>query len=118
MTYIAGARLEEHKAVRVALTNIYGIGQGKAVQLANQLGISKNVKVHDLTKYQIDQLEELISQNHVIRWELKRREAKDIKRLISISSYRGIRHQKGLPLRGQRTHTNARTSRKRTQPRA
>lgn len=70
------------------------------------------IKIKELTKYQIDQIEQMIDQDHVVHWELKRGERADIERFISISRYRGIRHQDGLPLRGQRTHTNARTCRK------
>nr|GMD88277.1 ribosomal protein S13 [Ipomoea batatas] len=77
-----------------------------------RLGISGNIKIKELTKYQIDQIEQMIGQDHVVHWELKRGERADIERLISISCYRGIRHQDGAPLRGQRTHTNARTCRK------
>ncbi|KAF6994603.1 hypothetical protein CFC21_011265, partial [Triticum aestivum] len=84
----------------------------KAIQLRYRLGISGNIKMNELTKYQIDQIEQMIAQDHVVHWELKRGERADIERLISISRYRGIRHQDGSPLRGQRTHTNARTARK------
>ncbi|THU50677.1 hypothetical protein C4D60_Mb06t22820 [Musa balbisiana] len=76
-------------------------------------GTNGNIKIQELTKYQINQMEQMISQDHVVNWELKRGERSDIKQLISISPYRGIRHQDGSPLHGQRTHTNARTSRKR-----
>nr|ULQ69641.1 ribosomal protein S13 [Juncus alatus] len=68
--------------------------------------------MNELTKYQIDQIEQMISQDLVVHWEWKRGERADIERFISISCYRGIRHKDGLPLRGQRTHTNARTARK------
>lgn len=112
MLYISGARLVPDKQVRIALTKIYGIGPKKAIQVCYRLGISGNIKMNELTKYQIDQISQMIGQDHVVHWELKRGERADIERLISISCYRGIRHQDGLPLRGQRTHTNARTFRK------
>lgn len=112
MLYISGARLVADKEVRIALTKIVGIGLKKAIQLCYRLGISGNIKIKELTKYQIDQIEEMIGQDHLVHWELKRGERADIEGFISISSYRGIRHQDGLPLRGQRTHTNARTCRK------
>ncbi|YP_009477644.1 ribosomal protein S13 (mitochondrion) [Nymphaea colorata] len=112
MSYIGGARLVPDEKVRIALTKMAGIGPKKAIQVCYRLGISENIKMNELTKYQIDLLEQVIGQDHVVHWELKRGERADIERLISISCYRGIRHQDGLPLRGQRTHTNARTARK------
>nr|QKO27387.1 ribosomal protein S13 [Tacca leontopetaloides] len=113
MSYIKGARSVPDKEVRIASTKMDGIGPKKAIQLRYRLGISGNILIKDLTKYQIDQIEEILGQDHVVHWELKRGERADIERLISISRYRGIRHQDGSPLRGQRTHTNARTCRKR-----
>nr|ADG85275.1 ribosomal protein S13 [Silene noctiflora]AEM46218.1 ribosomal protein S13 [Silene noctiflora]AJP34463.1 ribosomal protein S13 [Silene noctiflora] len=115
MPYISGARLVDDKQVKIALTKISGIGRKKGLQLSARLGLSENIKIKELTKYQIDKIEEIIEQEHIVHWELKRSERTDIDRLISISCYRGIRHQDGLPLRGQRSHTNARTSRKRIQ---
>ena len=112
MFYLSGARLLPDEQVRIASTKIHGIGPKKAIQLCYRLGISGNIKMNELTKYQIHQISKMISQDHVVHWELKRGERADIERLISISRYRGIRHQDGSPLRGQRTHTNARTSRK------
>nr|WCO87436.1 ribosomal protein S13 [Myricaria elegans]WRQ18415.1 ribosomal protein S13 [Myricaria laxiflora] len=112
MSYISGARLVADKKVKIALTKIDGIGPKKAIQVCYRLGISDNIKIKELTKYQIEKIEQMISQDHVVHWELKRGERADIERLISISCYRGIRHQDGLPLRGQRTHTNARTCRR------
>lgn len=112
MSSISGARLVDDKQVKIASTKMDGIGPKKAIQLCYRLGISDNIKIKDLTKYQIDQIEEMIGQDHLVHWELKRGERADIERLISISCYRGIRHQDGLPLRGQRSHTNARTCRK------
>nr|ARX11155.1 ribosomal protein S13 [Triantha glutinosa]QKO27374.1 ribosomal protein S13 [Tofieldia coccinea] len=112
MSYISGARSVPDEQVRIASRKMVGIGPKKAIKVRYQLGISGNIKMNELTKYQIDQIEEILGQDHVVHWELKRRERADIERLISISRYRGIRHQDGSPLRGQRTHTNARTFRK------
>nr|UTT74622.1 ribosomal protein S13 [Erythropalum scandens] len=112
MSYISGARSVADKQVRIASTKIYGIGPKKAIQIRYRLGISGNIKRKELTKYQIDQISQMIGLNYGVHWELKRVERADIERLISISRYRGIRHQDGSPLRGQRTHTNARTCRK------
>nr|QKE23367.1 ribosomal protein S13 [Teucrium simplex]QKE23580.1 ribosomal protein S13 [Teucrium omeiense] len=115
MFSISRTRLVTDKQVRIASTKIYGIGLKKSIQLRYRLGIRGNIKFKELTKYQIYQIEEILGQEHVVHWELERREGADIKRLISISCYRGIRHKKGSPLRGQRTHTNARTCRKQMQ---
>nr|QKO27356.1 ribosomal protein S13 [Evodianthus funifer]QKO27357.1 ribosomal protein S13 [Dianthoveus cremnophilus]QKO27358.1 ribosomal protein S13 [Thoracocarpus bissectus] len=112
MSYISGAKSVPDEQVRIASTKMDGIGPKKAIQVRYRLGISGNIKMNELTKYQIDQIEQMIGQDHVVNWELKRGERADIERLISISRYRGIRHQDGSPLRGQRTHTNARTFRK------
>jgi small subunit ribosomal protein S13 len=110
MFYLSGARLLPDEQVRIASTKIHGIGPKKAIQLCYRLGISGNIKINELTKSQIHQISKILSQEHVVHWELKRRERADIERLISISRYRGIRHKERLPLRGQRTHTNARTA--------
>nr|QXE44249.1 ribosomal protein S13 [Sciadopitys verticillata]BDC46307.1 ribosomal protein S13 [Sciadopitys verticillata] len=109
--FLLGTRLLPNEQVRIAPTKIYGIGPKEATRVCSRLGISENIKVNESTKYQIDQIERIIGQNYVVRWELKRVKRADIERLIPISRYRGIRHQDGLPLRGQRTHTNARTCR-------
>lgn len=111
MSYISGARSVADKQVRIASTKMDG--PKKAILVRYRLGISGNIKKKELTKSQIDQIEQMIGQDHVVHWELKRGERADIERLISIFCYRGIRHQDGSPLRGQRTHTNARTCRKR-----
>lgn len=110
MSYIYGARSVADEQVRIASKKMDGIGPKKAIQVRYRLGISGKIKIKELTKYQIDQIEQMIGQDHVVHWELKRGEREDIERLISISCYRGIRHQDGSP--GQRTHTNARTCRK------
>jgi len=112
MLHLFGAKIVPKKQVSIALTKIGGIGYKEATQVCYRLGISENIKVNELTKYQIDQIEQIIGQDYVVHGELKRGKRADIKRLIFISCYRGIRHQDGLPLRGQRTHTNARTCRK------
>lgn len=112
MLYISGARLVPDEQVRISSTKMDGIGPKKAIQLCYRLGLSGKIKINELTKYQIDQIEQMIGQDHLVHWELRRGSRADIERLIYISPYRGIRHQDGLPLRGQRTHTNARTFRK------
>nr|CAD91287.1 mitochondrial ribosomal protein RPS13 [Monophyllorchis sp. Cassio C282] len=112
MSYISGARSFPDEQVRIASTKMDGIAHKKAMKVRYRLGISGNIKMTELTKSQIDQIEQMISQDHVVHWELKRGERADIERSISLSRYRGIRHQDGSPLRGQRTHTIARTCRK------
>ncbi|GJV03530.1 ribosomal protein S13 [Tanacetum coccineum] len=102
MLYISGARSVADEQVRIASTKIDGIGPKKAILVRYRLGISGNIKIKELTKYQIDQIEQMIGQDHVVHWELKRGERADIERFISISCYRGIRHQDGSPLRGPR----------------
>nr|QJH92071.1 ribosomal protein S13 [Podocarpus macrophyllus]QXE44224.1 ribosomal protein S13 [Podocarpus macrophyllus] len=112
MLHLLGARLVPNEQVRIAPTGIGGIGPKEATQVCYRSGISENIKVNELTRYQIDQIERIIGRDYVVYWELGRGKRADIERLISISRYRGIRHQDGLPLRGQRTHTNAGTCRK------
>jgi small subunit ribosomal protein S13 len=114
MLYIAGTNLnKKNKALlKVALTLIHGIGAKKALLLCDQLGLSTQIKVNQLTRTQIDQLVQLITQNHLIDTELNKLVFNDIKRLKQIGSYRGLRHNTGLPLRGQRTHSNAKIARK------
>nr|YP_010881211.1 ribosomal protein S13 [Pellia neesiana]WIA66959.1 ribosomal protein S13 [Pellia neesiana]WIA67000.1 ribosomal protein S13 [Pellia neesiana]WIA67041.1 ribosomal protein S13 [Pellia neesiana] len=112
MSYILGTNLNSNKQVKIASTRIFGIGPKKAIQVCDQLGPSDNIKVNKLTKYQFDQIIEIISKNYLVDSELERVIQRDIKRLISIGCYRGFRHNAGLPLRGQRTHTNAKTSSK------
>ena len=112
MSYISGARSVPDEQVRIASTQIDGIGPQKAMKFRYRLGISGNIKIYELTKYQIDQISQILSQDHVVHWEFQRGERADIERLISISRYRGIRHQDGSPLRGQRTHTKKGARRK------
>ena len=112
MSYILGTHLNTTKQVKIALTQIFGIGHKKAMQICAQLGVSDTLLVNSLTRYQIDQIASNISQHYIIDSELRRMIENDIKRFISIGSYRGFRHNDGLPARGQRTHTNAKTCRK------
>jgi small subunit ribosomal protein S13 len=107
-----GSNLIFSQKVKIALTKICGVGSKKALQICDQLGLSDNIKVGQLSKFQLDQITNIISHHYFIDSELRRVIQTDIKRLISIGSYRGFRHNEGLPLRGQRTHTNAKTCRK------
>ena len=112
MSFILGTRYAPTIKIRIALTKIFGIGLNKSNQLCDKLGISEAYKVNQLTKNQIDQILKIFNQNYLIDSELIRIIQNDVKRLIHIGCYRGLRHNYGLPLRGQRTHTNAKTSRK------
>jgi small subunit ribosomal protein S13 len=112
MSFILGTRYAPTKKIRIALTKIFGVGLKKANQICDKLGISETYKVNQLTKNQIDQIIKIFNQSYLIDSELLRIIQNDVKRLIHIGCYRGFRHNEGLPLRGQRTHTNAKTSRK------
>jgi small subunit ribosomal protein S13 len=101
-----------NEQVEIALTQIFGIGLKKTIQVCYQSGLNDNIKVNKLTKYQIDQIIKIISQNYLVDSELERVIQRDIKQLMRIGCYRGFRHNVGLPLRGQRTHTNTKTCRK------
>ena len=109
MARIAGVNIPTNKRVVIALTYIHGIGRTKAVQIAEKLGISPERRVQDLSDQEVLQIRETIDQSHSVEGDLRREVAMNIKRLMDLASYRGLRHRKGLPVRGQRTHTNART---------
>ena len=109
MARIAGVDLPREKRVEIGLTYIYGIGRSKSNEILEATNISKDIRVKDLTEEQVAQIRSYIDKNLKIEGELKSEVALNIKRLNEIGCYRGIRHRKGLPVRGQRTQTNART---------
>lgn len=109
MARIAGVDLPRDKRVEVALTYIYGIGRSSARQILARTGVNPDTRVRDLTEDEITRLREVIEREYKVEGELRREVAANIKRLIDIGCYRGIRHKRGLPVRGQRTRTNART---------
>ena len=109
MARIAGVNIPTNKRVIIALTYIPGIGRTKAVEIADKLGIDHKTRVQDLTDEEVLRIRETIDEEHTVEGDLRRQPAMNIKRLMDLGCYRGIRHRKGLPLRGQRTHTNART---------
>ena len=109
MARIAGVDLPRDKRIEIGLTYIYGIGLKSSKDILAATGIDPDVRVKDLTEDDISKLREVIDNHYVVEGDLRRDVAMDIKRLIEIGSYRGIRHRKGLPVRGQRTRTNART---------
>lgn len=109
MARIAGIDLPKDKRIEIALTYIFGIGRTSAVKILEQTGINPNTRVKDLSEEEEGKLRECIDQHYTVEGDLRRSTALDIKRLIEIGSYRGTRHRKGLPVRGQRSKTNART---------
>jgi small subunit ribosomal protein S13 len=106
---IAGVDLPKNKRIEIALTYIYGIGRATAQKILDQAGVSYDVRAKDLTDDQISRIRDIIDKNYKVEGDLRREVALNIKRLMEIGCYRGLRHKLGLPVRGQRTHTNART---------
>ena len=109
MARLVGVDLPRNKRLEIALTYIYGIGRKSAQDILAQTGINPDTRVKDLTEADEAKLREAIDQSYVVEGDLRRNVALDIKRLTEIQCYRGVRHRKGLPCRGQRTKTNART---------
>ena len=109
MARIAGSDLPREKRVEIGLTYIYGIGRTSANKILKEAGISPDVRVKDLTEDDEAKLREVIANNYTVEGDLRRDVAMDFKRLTEIGCYRGLRHRKGLPVRGQRSKTNART---------
>ncbi len=109
MARIAGVNIPTNKRVEIALTYIYGIGRVKAKELCEKVGIPAERRVNQLTDAEVLQIRETIDRDYKVEGDLRRQIAMDIKRLMDLGCYRGLRHRKGLPVRGQRTHTNART---------
>ena len=109
MARIAGVDLPREKRVEIGLTYIYGIGLTTSQQILRETGINPDTRVRDLTEEEVVRLRELIDRNLKVEGDLRREVSQNIKRLMEIGCYRGLRHRRGLPVRGQRTHTNART---------
>ncbi|SMB88938.1 SSU ribosomal protein S13P [Thermanaeromonas toyohensis ToBE] len=109
MARIAGVDLPRDKRVEIALTYIYGIGRSRAKEILAHTGINPDTRVRDLTEEEVAKLRDFIDKNYTVEGDLRREVALNIKRLIEIGCYRGLRHRRGLPVRGQRTRTNART---------
>ncbi|MGE5529612.1 MAG: 30S ribosomal protein S13 [Patescibacteria group bacterium] len=108
MARIAGVDLPRDKRVEVALTYIYGLGPTTAREVLAKSGVNPNTRVRDLTEEEVTNLREVIDRDYKVEGDLRREEGMNVKRLIEIGSYRGLRHRRGLPVRGQRTRTNAR----------
>ncbi|HEY5288703.1 MAG TPA: 30S ribosomal protein S13 [Caulobacteraceae bacterium] len=109
MARIAGVNIPTNKRVVVALQYIHGIGETKARQIVDKVGLGDARRVGDLTDQEVIQIREAIDKDYQVEGDLRRETAVNIKRLMDLACYRGLRHRKGLPVRGQRTHTNART---------
>jgi small subunit ribosomal protein S13 len=109
MARIAGVNIPTNKRVEVALTYIHGIGRTTAQKITKELGIAPEKRVQDLTDQEVLHIREAIDKDFTVEGDLRRETAMNIKRLMDLACYRGLRHRKGLPVRGQRTHTNART---------
>jgi small subunit ribosomal protein S13 len=109
MARIAGVDLPANKRAAIGLTYIYGIGRSRSQTILNEANVDINTKVRDLTEDELNRIRTVIDQQGEVEGDLRKRVQLDIKRLMDIGCYRGLRHRRGLPVRGQRTHTNART---------
>jgi len=106
---IAGVNIPTNKRVLVGLTYIHGIGQTKAKEIVQKVGIEESRRVNELSDNEVIQIREVIDADYLVEGDLRREVAMNVKRLMDLGCYRGLRHRRGLPVRGQRTHTNART---------
>jgi small subunit ribosomal protein S13 len=106
---IAGIDLPKNKRMEIALTYIYGIGRTTARKILNEIGLDPNLKSDQLTEVDVAKIREVLDSSYKVEGDLRREIGMNIKRLMDLGSYRGLRHRRGLPVRGQRTHTNART---------
>jgi len=111
MARIAGVELPSQKRVEIGLTYIYGIGRSTSNDILHEAGVNPDTRVKDLTESEINTIQTIIQRNFQVEGELRRTVQGNIKRLVDTGSYRGLRHRRGLPVRGQRTRTNARTKR-------
>lgn len=109
MARIAGIDLPKNKRIEIALTYIYGIGRSTSQKILNEAGVDWNTKSDDLTEGQIAAIRQVIDSHYKVEGDLRTEVSMNIKRLMDLGCYRGLRHRRGLPVRGQRTHTNART---------
>ncbi len=116
MARIAGVNIPDNKRVEIALTYIFGIGRTKARKICEIVGIPRERRANELADAEIIRIREIIDQDYMVEGDLRRDVAMNIKRLMDMGCYRGLRHRRGLPVRGQRTHTNARTRKGRARP--
>ncbi|MCH7785927.1 MAG: 30S ribosomal protein S13 [Chloroflexi bacterium] len=111
MAIISGVNIPDNKRVEVSLRSIFGIGPTQALDIIDKAGIEGNPRVRDLTEADLSRIREIVDREKTVEGDLRREVNMNIRRLIDIGSYRGLRHRRGLPVRGQRTRTNARTKR-------
>ncbi len=116
MARIAGVNIPTAKRVEIGLTGIFGIGHVRAKEICSKVGIERHRRVNELTDSEVIQIREVIDQDYMVEGDLRRDVAMNIKRLMDLGCYRGLRHRRGLPVRGQRTHTNARTRKGKARP--
>jgi small subunit ribosomal protein S13 len=109
MARVVGVDLPVNKRIEIGLTYIYGIGRSRATSILREADVSPDIRVRDLDEAQLNRIRQTIEGQGEVEGDLRKRVQMDIKRLMDIGSYRGLRHRRGLPVRGQRTHTNART---------
>lgn len=109
MARIAGVDLPRGKRIEIALTYIFGIGRSSSQKILDEAGVDWNIKSDDLTAEHVNRIRKIIDEKYKVEGDLRREVSMNIKRLMDLGAYRGLRHRKGLPVRGQRTHTNART---------
>ena len=109
MARISGVNIPNEKRVEIALSYIYGIGRTRATDICGKVGIPSERRVHELTDAEVIQIREVIDRDYIVEGDLRRESAMNVKRLMDLGCYRGLRHRRGLPVHGQRTHTNART---------
>lgn len=116
MARIAGVNIPTNKRVEIALTYIHGIGRTKAREICSRIGLPDERRVSELTDSEVIQIREVLGSDYLVEGDLRREVAMNIKRLMDMAVYRGLRHRRGLPVRGQRTHTNARTRKGKAKP--
>ena len=116
MARIAGVNIPTNKRVEISLTYIHGIGRTKATEICNKCGITSGRRVQELSEDEVIRIRETISADYRVEGDVRREVAMNIKRLMDLGCYRGLRHRKGLPVRGQRSHTNARTRKGKARP--
>ena len=116
MARIAGVNIPTAKRLDIALTYIHGIGRVKAAEICKKTGIAPETRVHKLSEGEVIKIRETIDRDYMVEGDLRREVSMNIKRLVDLGCYRGLRHRKKLPVRGQRTHTNARTRKGRAKP--
>ena len=116
MARISGVNIPSGKRVEIALTYIFGVGLIRAKKICEEAKLDPSKRVNSLTEQELTTIRDLIDKNYVVEGDLRRDNAVNLKRLVDLGCYRGLRHRKGLPVRGQRTHTNARTRKGKARP--